>query len=178
MHAKIMQQTDLCKYVDVFFGNGETDRFFEDALAANLLIQVVAGSAPRQSPSRVALFTKHSFVPILALGATPFAKMCLRHLFAALTQQGESRKKTVFERSFFYPIRRIGMESPAGCMESVAKRRHGITRQRVFLLRIDYIQHFVLIPYRRQAADFIHAYRRDYIDSCVEVLDFQGLLCF
>ena len=26
------------------------------------------------------------------------------------------------------------------------------------LLRIDYIQHFVLIPYRRQAADFIHAF--------------------
>jgi hypothetical protein len=24
-------------------------------------------------------------------------------------QQGEPRKKTVFERSFFYPIRRIGM---------------------------------------------------------------------
>ena len=36
------------------------------------------------------------------------------------------------------------MESPAGCMESVAKRRHGITRQRVFLLRIDYIHHFVM----------------------------------
>ena len=50
------------------------------------------------------------------------------------------------------------MESPAGCMESVAKRRHGITRQRVFLLRIDYIQHSVLIPYRRQAADFIHGF--------------------
>ena len=42
------------------------------------------------------------------------------------------------------------------------------------LLRIDYIQHFVLIPYRSQAADFIHAYRRDYIESCVEVLDFGG----
>ena len=26
------------------------------------------------------------------------------------------------------------------------------------LLRIDYIQHFVLIPYRRQAADFIHGF--------------------
>ena len=63
-------------------------------------------------------------------------------------------------------------------MESVAKRRHGITRQRVFLLRIDYIQHFVLIPYRRQAADFIHAYRRDYIESYVEVLDFGGLFVF
>ena len=40
------------------------------------------------------------------------------------------------------------MESPAGCMESVAKRRHGITRQRVFLLRIDYIHHSVMIPYK------------------------------
>jgi hypothetical protein len=37
------------------------------------------------------------------------------------------------------------------------------------LLRIDYIQHFVLIPYRRQAADFIHAYRRDFT-SCIFVL--------
>ena len=70
------------------------------------------------------------------------------------------------------------MESPAGCMESVAKRRHGITRQRVFLLRIDYIHHFVLIPYRRQAANFIHAYRRDYIESYVEAFDFQGLFVF
>ena len=88
----------------------------------------------------------------------------------------------------------------AGCMESVAKRRHGIlfarppfarrhfvlcsvfdgtlaeqsalvrlqaslqthfaclSRAACILLRIDYIQHFVLIPYRRQAADFIHGF--------------------
>ena len=45
-------------------------------------------------------------------------------------------------------------------------------------LRVDSIQGFALIPYRRQAADFIHAYRRDYIESYVEALDFQGLLCF
>ena len=45
------------------------------------------------------------------------------------------------------------------------------------LLRIDYIQHFVLIPYCRQAADFIHAYWRDYIESYVEVLDFGGAFC-
>ena len=50
--------------------------------------------------------------------------------------------------------------------------------QRVSFLRIDYIQHFVLIPYRRQAADFIHAYRRDYIESYVKVLDFWGLFVF
>ena len=48
----------------------------------------------------------------------------------------------------------------------------------VHFLRIDYIQHFVLIPYRRQAADFIHAYRRDYIESYVGVLDFGGLFVF
>ena len=40
------------------------------------------------------------------------------------------------------------MESPAGCMESVAERRYGITRQRVFLLRIDSMHHFVMIPYK------------------------------
>ena len=50
--------------------------------------------------------------------------------------------------------------------------------QRVFLLRIDYIQHLVLFPYRRQAADFIHAYRRDYIESYVEVLDVGALFVF
>jgi len=30
-------------------------------------------------------------------------------LLHSRSQQGEPRKKTVFERSFFYPIRRIGM---------------------------------------------------------------------
>ncbi len=29
-----MEQRDLCKYADVFFGNGETDRIFEDGLAS------------------------------------------------------------------------------------------------------------------------------------------------
>ena len=50
-----------------------------------------------------------------------------------------SRKKQVERLAFFYPIRRIGMESPTGCMESVAMRRYGITRQRVST--------FGLIPY-------------------------------
>ena len=68
----------------------------------------------------------------------------------------------------------------------ITRRVYGIRRKATawhhasacILLRIDYIQHFVLIPYRRQAADFIHAYRRDYIESYVEVLDFQGLFRF
>ena len=29
-----MTRTDFCSYVDVFYGNGETDRFFEDGLAS------------------------------------------------------------------------------------------------------------------------------------------------
>ena len=68
----------------------------------------------------------------------------------------------------------------------ITRRVYGIRRKATvwhhasacILLRIDYIQHFVLIPYRRQAADFIHAYRRDYIESYVEVFDFQGLFVF
>ena len=68
------------------------------------------------------------------------------------------------------------MESPAGCMESPLGVWHHASA--CILLRLDYIQHFVLIPYRRQAADFIHAYRRDYIESYVETLEFQGLFVF
>ena len=52
----------------------------------------------------------------------------------------EPRKKQVYRLAFFYPIRRIGMESPAGCMESVAKRRHGILFARPPFTR----RHFVL----------------------------------
>ena len=55
-------------------------------------------------------------------------------------QFGEPRKKQVERLAFFYPIRRIGMESPAGCMESVAKRRHGILFARPPFAR----RHFVL----------------------------------
>ncbi len=29
-----MSKLDYCKYVDVFYGNGETDRFFEDDIAS------------------------------------------------------------------------------------------------------------------------------------------------
>jgi len=44
--------------------------------------------------------------------------------------------------------------------------------------RVSVYFSFVLIPYRRQAADFIQAYRRDYIESYVEVLVLQGLFVF
>ena len=87
-------------------------------------------------------------------------------VFSALTQQREPEKSTCFGKCFFHPIRRIGMESPRGvrCMESVAMRRHGITRQRVFLLRIDYIQHFVLMIYKARAL-ISYTPRRDLV-SC------------
>ena len=29
-----MKKLDFCQYADVFYGNGETDRFFEDGLAS------------------------------------------------------------------------------------------------------------------------------------------------
>ena len=48
------------------------------------------------------------------------------------------------------------MESPAGCMESPLGVWHHASAS--IHLRIDYIQHFVLIPYRRQAADSIHGF--------------------
>jgi hypothetical protein len=44
--------------------------------------------------------------------------------------------------------------------------------------RLDSIPCFAWIPYARRASDAIHAYRRDYIESYVEVLDFQGLFVF
>ena len=83
--------------------------------------------------------------------------LLLIRLSLVRAQQGEPRKKQVERLAFFYPIRRIGMESRRS---RVCNRRqaHGITRLRLFPLRIDYIQHFVLIPYRRLAADFIHGF--------------------
>ena len=39
----------------------------------------------------------------------------------------------------------------------ITRSVYGITTG-VFLLRIDYIHHFVMIPYRRQAADSIHGF--------------------
>ena len=44
----------------------------------------------------------------------------------------KNHKAELMWTAFFYSIRRIGMESPSGCMESVARRRHGIARQRAF----------------------------------------------
>ena len=51
-------KTELCKYVDVFYGNGETDRFFEDGLASKwFYIKALCGNT---TPHAVLPFGKMS----------------------------------------------------------------------------------------------------------------------
>jgi hypothetical protein len=45
-------------------------------------------------------------------------------------------------------------------------------------LRLDDIQHYVLMICNSFGIDDIHALRRDFMASCVDVLDFQGLFVF
>ena len=100
------------------------------------------------------------------------------HRVVGSSPTGGAKKKDRFRTVFF-------LSNPKDWYV-ITRRVYGIRRkatawhhaQRVSFLRIDYIHHSVMIPCRRQAADFIHAYRRDYIESYVEVLDFQGLFVF
>lgn len=56
-----MEEKDLCKYVDVFYGNGETDRFFEDGLASKwFYIKALCGNT---FPHAVLPFGKISVGP-------------------------------------------------------------------------------------------------------------------
>jgi hypothetical protein len=50
-------------------------------------------------------------------------------------------------------------------MESVALRRYGITRQRAFSLRLDEIQHFVLMIYRNKLRMICNSYGIDDIQG-------------
>ena len=53
-----MMNLDFCKYVDVFYGNGETDRFFEDGLASKwFYIKALCGNT---NPHAVLPFGKMS----------------------------------------------------------------------------------------------------------------------
>ena len=53
-----MQEFDFCKYVDVFYGNGETDRYFEDGLASKwFYIKALCGNT---TPHAVLPFGKMS----------------------------------------------------------------------------------------------------------------------
>jgi hypothetical protein len=45
-------------------------------------------------------------------------------------------------------------------------------------LRLDDIQHYVLMICNSFGIDDIHALRRDFMASCVDALDFQGLFVF
>ena len=70
----------------------------------------------------------------------------------------EHKKKASRETCFF-------LSNPKDWY-GITRRVYGIRRKATawhhasacILLRIDYIQHFVLIPYRRQTADFIHGF--------------------
>ena len=61
---------------------------------------------------------------------------------------------------FFYPSRRLGISSPrvVRCISSAPLGLYIITRQRAFPLRLDEMQHCVLMIYRRQAADDIQGF--------------------
>ena len=70
---------------------------------------------------------------------------------------GAPRKKQVERLAFFYPIRRFGMESPheERCMESVAKRRHGITHWRVF--SSDWFHPYLAVRFHTRLAPWFHS---------------------
>ena len=52
------RMNDICKYVDVFYGSGETDRFFEDGLASKwFYIKALCGNT---TPHAVIPFGKMS----------------------------------------------------------------------------------------------------------------------
>ena len=64
------------------------------------------------------------------------------------------------------------MESPAG--EYVIAEGVWHHASACILLRIDYIQHFVLIPYRRQAADSIQFFGMMWSTYILEISGFLG----
>ena len=102
--------------------------------------------------------TSHLIEPCSILHSETFANL---HFYKVVISSCNPKKKASRKTCFF-------LSNPKDWY-GITRRVYGIRRkatawhhaQRVSFLRIDYIQHFVLIPYRRQAADFIHAYRRD-----------------
>ena len=71
---------------------------------------------------------------------------------------GDSRKKTVFERSFFYPIRRIGISSPreVRCISS-ALRAVSHHAPACIYLRLDDIHGYAMMICNPCGIDDIHA---------------------
>ena len=63
-----------------------------------------------------------------------------------------ARKKQVARLAFFYPSRRLGISSPREVrrISSAPTGLYLITRQRACSLRLDDIQHFVLVIYRNK----------------------------
>ena len=70
---------------------------------------------------------------------------------------GQLKEKDRF-RTVFFSIQSEGLACNLTAGEYVIAEGVWHHASACILLRIDYIQHFVLIPYRRQAADFIHGF--------------------
>ena len=71
-------------------------------------------------------------------------------------QQGEPRKKTVLDGLFSIQSEGLVWNHDAVVYVIAVGVWHHASA--CIFLRIDYIHHFVMMPYRRQAADFIHGF--------------------
>ena len=69
---------------------------------------------------------------------------------------------------FVYPSRRLGISSPreVRCISSAPAGLYLITRQRAFCLRLDDIQHFVLMIYRNRLRMICKAHALIYLRKC------------
>ena len=84
--------------------------------------------------------------------------MTVNHDVAGSSPAGGAKKKDRFRTVFF-------LSNPKDWY-GITRKVYGIRRKATawhhasacILLRIDYIHHSVMIPYRRQAADFIHGF--------------------
>ena len=75
---------------------------------------------------------------------------------------------------FFYPSRRLGISSPHKVrrISSAPLGLYLITRQRAFFLRLDDIQHFVLMICNSYRIDDIHAFGVIEMRDCEKHLNF------
>ena len=118
------------------------------------------------------------YVVKLKLGwCAPKSSFVIELHFRTTTPKNTHSKECVF----FYPSHRLGISSPRG-VRSISPTTaepllYLITRQRVFSCGLM-IYNTSCWWYTMLRIDDIHAYRRDFMTSCVDALDFQGLFVF
>ena len=83
--------------------------------------------------------------------------LTVNQVVAGSSPAGGSQEKRPFSNGLF-SIQSEGLACNLTAGEYVIAEGVWHHASACILLRIDYIQHFVLIPYRRQAADFIHGF--------------------